>query len=234
MQSQDGGVILVAFLAVFLVCCPAGEAESFMLPSAGGTFNVQVKSFKELRYTDVIQQQYDFSCGSAALATLLSFHYDHPTSEEEVFTAMYEAGDKDLIRTQGFSLLDLKNYLESKDYRTDGYQLSLDKLRRLSVPAIALINTAGYLHLVVIKAVSDHEVLIGDPALGVRKLNRNDFEAKWNGILLLIRNNAELGRLHFNTPEIWQSQAGSPYESAISRTGLTHYMLTLPHPGDYH
>ncbi|MDF0678119.1 MAG: hypothetical protein P0107_03335 [Nitrosomonas sp.] len=37
----------------------------------GANFNIQGKSF-----STVYRQQFDFSCGSAALASLLTFHYD--------------------------------------------------------------------------------------------------------------------------------------------------------------
>ncbi len=76
---------------------------------AGGTFNVQLTSMKEARFNTTIRQQYDFSCGSAALATLLTYHYQDPVSEGVVFKAMYDRGDKAKIQEYGFSLLDIKN-----------------------------------------------------------------------------------------------------------------------------
>ncbi len=211
------------------------DKRSLTVPQgAGGSYNLRVKSFKELQFSSVVRQQHDFSCGSASVATLLSYHYDQKTSEQEVFTTMFEKGDQDKIRKQGFSLLDIKKYLEFRGYSADGYRLSLDKLARLSVPAITLINTNNYLHIVVIKAVNDQDVLIGDPARGLRKIARTEFESNWNGILLLIKSDAKLARAHFNTDKIWKSQPGAPLSSALNRTGLANFNLSLPVPGELH
>ena len=60
---------------LFLLAGSVAEAGSLeIVGQAGGTFSVKVLSLKELRLRAVVLQQYDFSCGSAALATLLSYH----------------------------------------------------------------------------------------------------------------------------------------------------------------
>ena len=69
----------------------------------GGVFHATVVSYRERPFLTVVRQQFDYSCGSAALATLLRFHYERPASETEVFKAMYEAGDQVQIRATGFS-----------------------------------------------------------------------------------------------------------------------------------
>ncbi|WP_254657687.1 C39 family peptidase, partial [Vibrio breoganii] len=107
-------------------------------------YSVPVKSYKELVFGDVYRQQYDFSCGSAALASLLQFHYQKPAQEQEIFDAMYEQGDKDIISEQGFSLLDMKSYLKSVGLKADGFHISLEKLRKIGVPGITLVNFDGY------------------------------------------------------------------------------------------
>jgi predicted double-glycine peptidase len=95
-------VLLLASLAAL----PAVQAGKVDPPvEAGGTYSVPVTSMKELRFRGTTRQQYDFSCGSAALATLLTSHYGFPVSEEDVFKEMYARGDKDKIRREGFSPL---------------------------------------------------------------------------------------------------------------------------------
>src|SRR5690606_12380707 len=107
--------------------------------------DVKVTSYKEARFQTVLKQEHDFSCGSAALASLLSFHYQDPVSEQQVFEAMFAAGDQERIRRQGFSLLDMRKYLSGRGYKADGFRIALDLLAdKASVPAIVLINTNGY------------------------------------------------------------------------------------------
>ena len=73
----------------------AAGAHAADLPIAGGArFDVPVKSMRELRFTSTTRQQYDFSCGSAALATLLTYHYGYPVSETVAFKAMWDSGDQ--------------------------------------------------------------------------------------------------------------------------------------------
>ena len=69
-----------------------------------------VRSFEEERFATVIRQKYDFSCGSAALATLLRYHYGLSQDEEATFRGMWATGDQPQIRRVGFSLLDMKRY----------------------------------------------------------------------------------------------------------------------------
>ncbi len=121
---------------------------------------------------NTVKQEHDFSCGSAALATLLTYHYDDPVTEETVFKAMFARGNKEKIEREGFSLLDMKRYLEANGYYSDGYVTNLGKVAKVGKPVIVLINNGGYLHFVVIKGIDGEKVLIGDPATGARTLSR--------------------------------------------------------------
>ena len=67
-----------------------------------------VKSYKEIVFGDVFRQQYDFSCGSAALASLLTYHYQTPSSEQDIFKSMYDKGDKEKIKEKGVEMQDHK------------------------------------------------------------------------------------------------------------------------------
>ena len=117
--------LLVSLLAAGTVHAAAHSAD---LPVAGGAFHVPVRSMQALRFATTLRQQYDFSCGSAALATLLTHHYGFPVSESTVFAAMWAHGDQDKIRHEGFSLLDMQRYLAANGFQADGFRLPLAKL----------------------------------------------------------------------------------------------------------
>lgn len=222
---------LAAWLLLLLHTSP-GLAGSISIAGIGGTFDISVMSMKEIRFKSVIKQKYDFSCGSAALATLLSHHYEHSITEQEIFEAMWEKGNKEQIKKNGFSLLDMKKYLKSIGYRADGFRVPLEKLRSTGIPAIALINTNGYMHFVVVKGVNDKEVFIGDPATGLRVLSRKKFESEWNGLLFAIRNKINVGRQYFNEEPGWVVRTKAPFSTAINRSGLTGFTLSLPRRSD--
>ena len=97
-----------------------------------GNFQLAVVSYSEIPFRTVLHQQFDYSCGSAALATMLRYNYAVDANEAEVFKAMYAVGDQPSIRKLGFSLLDMKKYLASRGYQADGYRLSLDELELLT------------------------------------------------------------------------------------------------------
>ena len=208
-----------------LLGAPA-HASDILAPS--GRFNVGVKSLKEIKFVTTLRQQYDFSCGSAALATLLNHHYNRPATEAAVFERMFLNGDQQKIRREGFSLLDMKNLLAMVGMKADGFRLPLSKLVEAKVPAIVLISTNGYHHFVVIKGVKDGRVLLGDPATGTHAVARDDFEKMWSNKLLFVIH-GYTGPVRFNDPADWQAAPAIPWSEGISRRGLD--MVTLPKLG---
>lgn len=214
----------------FGLCLPsASRAAALAVDSVTSNLSVNVTSFYESRFISTVKQEHDFSCGSAAVATLLSYHYEHPVTETEVFKAMYEVGDKELIRRSGFSLLDIKRFLISEGYKSDGFRISLDRLMELSVPAIALVNDGGYKHFVVIKGVDKYYVLVGDPAKGTRYIKRNDFSKIWSGIMFLIKNKKDIASQYFASNDVFGLVAKAPIGSVMSRSVMQDSHFILPH-----
>src|SRR5579872_7199785 len=124
MQKTHYLTLLSALLFIGCVCAaPESKAAYFYVSDGtGGTYNVKGKTFLDRRYHDIFRQKFDFSCGSAALASLLTFHYNRPTNEATVIRFMYGVGDKAKIQREGFSLLDMKNYLQSVGLHSDGFR----------------------------------------------------------------------------------------------------------------
>ncbi|CAG2146236.1 hypothetical protein LMG31506_03359 [Cupriavidus yeoncheonensis] len=194
----------------------------------GEYYSVPVTSLREARFKTTVRQQYDFSCGSAAVATLLTFQYGESVSEELAFANMFVNGDQDKIRREGFSLLDMKRFLESRGYLADGYELPLSKLEETQIPAIVLISEGGYHHFVVVKGVKGNRVLIGDPARGTRSISREHFESIWESqLLFVIHNRTELAR--FNLAADWRVAPMGPYWMGVNRDSL--FFTVMPKHG---
>jgi hypothetical protein len=181
---------------------------------------MKVDSFQEKKYKTTFPQQYDFSCGSAALATLLTYNYNIPVSEQYVFKDMIENGDKKVISESGFSLLDIKNFLTRRGLDSNGYRAPLSKLEQVGVPAIVLVNVRGYSHFVVLEGIRGGWVLLSDPANGMRSEPIGEFENQWTGIFFLIVTNAEQAQKRFNEPARWAAAPLPPW-------GLTRYTIDL-------
>ena len=112
------GLLTMAVMASFATV----QADTLELAGIGGArYAVKVTSLKEARFKATTQQQYDFSCGSAAVATILTHHYGYPVSEQAVFEEMFTRGNQEKIRREGFSLLDMKTYLSAHGFQADGF-----------------------------------------------------------------------------------------------------------------
>jgi predicted double-glycine peptidase len=143
-----------------------------------------VKSLLEMRQDRVIVQKWDLSCGAAALATLLTYQHGDPVPEREIAKGLMQrqeyVANPLLVRVrQGFSLLDLKRYVDKRGYEGIGYgRLTLKDLNE-HAPIMVPINLYGYNHFVVFRGVRGNRVLLADPAWGNRTMPIEKFEDAW-------------------------------------------------------
>lgn len=228
---------LLAGAAILLGGCAGQTHEPARFLGTGapvGDYTIPVRSFEERRFDGVVRQRFDFSCGSAALATLLRFHYDYDVTEDRTFRGMWLRGDQPQIRRLGFSLLDMKRWLASRGISADGYKVSLDAIGKTGVPGIALIAVKQYRHFVVVKGVTAREVLLGDPSAGLVAMPREQFLSAWNGIYFVMSNDQALAKTRFNTAASWgaygRAPIGARFTDPVSQQAL---LLAAPSRGDF-
>jgi predicted double-glycine peptidase len=143
-----------------------------------------VTSLLEIRKQNVATQEWDLSCGAAALATILNYQHGDPVTEREIATRMmgraeYLENPMLVNWRQGFSLLDLKRFVDDRGYNGVGLgQLTLEHLVARA-PMIVPINAYGYQHFVVFRGMLGNRVLLADPAFGNRTMLRSEFENAW-------------------------------------------------------
>ena len=181
-------LIAVGLLAGLSLAPGAGHAQTAFNAGQLGTAPVskQVRTFRDLRFRELMPQQYDFSCGSAALGSVLQYGYGIETDEQEMIRRMMVGVDPRQVVQNGFSMLDMKRYVETLGLRAHGFKIEPDALYRLQMPVIALLDLRGYKHFVVVKGASAGRVFVADPALGHRVMSEADFVAGWNGIVLAV------------------------------------------------
>ncbi|MDH3281330.1 MAG: cysteine peptidase family C39 domain-containing protein [Gammaproteobacteria bacterium] len=143
-----------------------------------------VVSMLEMRRRNVVVQEWDLSCGAAALTTLLNYQHGDPVAEKNVATALMRRGEyvsnPELVKIrEGFSLLDLKRYVDARGYTGNGYgRLELDDLLQYA-PLIVPIKSHGYNHFVVFRGMHGDRVLLADPAWGNRTMPVEKFMRSW-------------------------------------------------------
>ena len=157
----------------------AGEVQFAGVLPNGALYTKQVESMHENRYRYLVRQQTDYSCGAAALATILKYAYHLDVDEHSVIEGMMGVSDPQIVQERGFSLLDIKRYVESLGMRGRGYRINEDRLRSLRVPGLVLMDVRGFRHFVVLKQVRGNTVELADPMLGNRSMNLPDFLAAW-------------------------------------------------------
>ncbi len=175
------GLLLALSLAA-LATWPSRSAEvafSGVLPN-GALYTTPVQSMREARYANLVRQQTDYSCGAASLATILRYAYHLDADENTVIEGMLALADPEVVKERGFSLLDIKRYVEALGMRGRGYRVDEERLRSLRVPSLVLMDVNGFRHFVVLKQVrGDDMVEIGDPILGNRVLPMEQFLEAW-------------------------------------------------------
>ena len=142
LTLQHSGLIAGFLLAVssFTFAAPI----NFYGIGGVGAFTKPVTSLREGKFTNLVEQKYDFSCGAAALTTILQYAYHRDISELGVLEGLAAVSDEEVVKEKGFSLLDLRHYIDSLGMRGRGYKVPAEMLERMNIPAIVRINIRGY------------------------------------------------------------------------------------------
>ena len=169
-----------------LRCMAYATALALLLaavPASGGERGA-VKSLLEIRREGVVVQQWDISCGAAALATVLTYQLGDPVPEREIAKALMRRAEyldnPLLVRARhGFSFNDLKGYVDSRGYEGIGYgNLNISHLVEFA-PIIVPVRFNGYNHFVVFRGLMGDRVLLADPAWGNRTMLLEKFDDAW-------------------------------------------------------
>lgn len=144
-------------------------------------FNSQVESIQETKQKAVVYQQRDYSCGAASLATIFKYYLGTPVQEIEIIESILKSAPniRQIIERKGFSLLDLKRFAESRNFRVVGYRLDFEDLVKLGVPVIVPIIPLGFKHFVVFRGTDNDRVYLADPARGNISEPIYQFKAEW-------------------------------------------------------
>ena len=189
--------VLILLLLVGSGSLAGPDATGGRQDSAVG--EVERHSLKEIRDRYVVKQQFDYSCGAAALATLLTYYFGDATSEQDVLKTLMAELTKDERRLKawrGFSLLDLKHTAQARGYRAAGFKLTIEQLMQLAAPVIVFVQPLGYPHFAVLRGIDRGRVFLADPARGNLRMSIARFLGEWDGIVFVL---GKAGEEHIKT-----------------------------------
>ncbi len=121
--------------AVALASCTLCVGQSYAQATidtstlAGVPLKKTVRSMKDIRYSHIVNQQFDYSCGAAALATLLKYGYGIDIPETELIRRMMVFSTPEVVVKNGFSMLDMKKFVETIGLRGRGFRVNADALQ---------------------------------------------------------------------------------------------------------
>ncbi|ENX13607.1 MULTISPECIES: putative pilus system C39 family peptidase FilB [Acinetobacter] len=159
---------------------------------------VEVKPALLDQFQGIVRQAYDYSCGSAALTTLLNGYVGTQLDEQQVMSGLMKFGETDkIVERRSFSLLDMKRFVSALGLESGGYRGEFKDLVNQDQPAIVPISYAGFKHFVVYKGYKNGRVYVADPALGNISFEERRFQDIWENNTLFLINVPEQYRKNF-------------------------------------
>lgn len=125
------------------------------------------------RYPALLQLS-EMDCGAASLAMVVRYYGKH--------VSINRLRDMANVSREGATLHSIAEAGETLGFHTRGLRAAYDHLLKVELPAIA--HWEGYHYIVLYEARPDR-VVVADPAIGLRRLSREEFEKSWTGYLLL-------------------------------------------------
>ncbi len=139
----------------------------------GAATNHSVRHWKSLRDDKVVKQDKDFSCGAAALATLLNGFYGQSLTEDVLLKAL-DKGDNSA------SFEDMVKAMPQFGFRAVGYATNYEQLSKLKRPVVVYLKHEKNDHFSVIRGIDANSVWLADSSLGNRRYSKDQFLAMWD------------------------------------------------------
>jgi len=143
------------------------EAEPGPFASADGYF---IKKAKRIRRFPLVRQIDEMDCGAACLAMVCRY-FGRSVSLARIRRLVHTSLD-------GTSLRALCHAAEDLGLAARSVKTSSQRLDQMPLPAI--VHWEGN-HWLILYDVDEKRVRVADPAVGLRRLGRADFEEKWSG-----------------------------------------------------
>ncbi|RMF41122.1 MAG: hypothetical protein D6753_10235 [Planctomycetota bacterium] len=184
------GMVLLIFAA--LAAAPAlaqTERQAGIVRDPAFRMAKPVMSWKQMKNRHVVMQQRDYSCGAAALATLMRYYWGHDVSEADVLVVVERMLDAEQLRDRvenGLTMADLEEAARRMGYQSVVGQVTFEELKGSKVPVIVVVNLGGLNHFVVYRDDACGSVFLADPLRGNTRLSAEGFQQVWQRNAILV------------------------------------------------
>lgn len=142
-----------------------------------------------LRFDATVPQRFDYTCGASSVATVLTYYWARPTTEDEAVAALGQRYSLEEIarrRETGLSFDDLIFIVARFGFQAQGAKVRLDQLGRLQGPVIVQLSNPTFQHFVVLRRVGDEVFYVADPIVGNFPMSAAEFTREFTGYALAI------------------------------------------------
>ena len=147
------------------------------------TINKPIKSWIEIKNKDLTRQDYDYSCGSASLSTILKYYYNLDIGEKDILDDILESKGLNKKNKKKFedsdmtlSFFDLAKYINKKGFKAVGLALDFKSLSKLKAPVILFVKIRKSEHFTIYKNMDKNYVYLADPSFGNIKVKVSKFK----------------------------------------------------------
>lgn len=166
----------------------AASYEASLASSSNATF-VRPKSYNALKFAYTVRQERDFTCGAAALATILKYHYDMPVTEDMIISMMvarYTDAEWIEKHKEGLSFEDLIYVAQKLGFQATAAVAKPEQLEKLSGPVIIQLVLKKNDHFTVLRKKTSDIAYLSDPIAGAMTLDQDEFLKKFRGPILAV------------------------------------------------
>ena len=153
-------------------------------------------TWKQIKQANIVMQKRDYSCGAAALATILVYYWGDNVTEEQILIVIANILTpeelKDRIK-KGLAISDIRRACVEMGYVSTIGTLSLQSLSESKVPLIVGLSHNKYDHFVVYRGMDCDWVYVADPIRGNIRIPIVDFASEWqkNAALVVAKEDQE-------------------------------------------
>jgi predicted double-glycine peptidase len=145
-------------------------------------FEKDVYNWKQLKEVHIVMQKRDYSCGAAALATILKYYWGDNVTEDQILLVIEKLLTPEEMRDRikkGLAISDLRRAAVEMGYLSTIGTLTFQELAKSKAPLVVGISANGYDHFVVYRGIDYTYVYLADPIRGNIRLTHPVFVSQW-------------------------------------------------------
>lgn len=167
-------------------------------------------SWKEIKENGVIMQKYDYSCGPAAMAHIMGYHFASPFTEKDFMdraNKILSAQEISEAKQKGLSMFNLKTIAESFGYSVAGLKIPFGSILSANIPVVIYVEDAGFKHFSVFSGFHQGLVHIADPSRGNLFVAPEYFAQIYQGKTLVLQQGGKMPPevIPTGSPVVWES-----------------------------